>query len=74
MRLKHPNYEQNNTDVAMACLFTACKVEDTHKKSRDIACARWNLQNPDHQLTQDDKVILSVVMKLSSGYANTELH
>ncbi|KAH7031377.1 uncharacterized protein B0I36DRAFT_323807 [Microdochium trichocladiopsis] len=55
LRLKHPNYELNNTDVAMACLFTACKVEDTHKKSRDIACARWNLQNPDNQLTQDDK-------------------
>ncbi|KXJ86166.1 hypothetical protein Micbo1qcDRAFT_126688 [Microdochium bolleyi] len=55
LRLKPPNFEMNNTDAAMACLFTACKVEDTHKKSRDIACARWNLQNPDHQLTQDDK-------------------
>lgn len=54
LRLRHPN-DHNHLEAAMACLFTACKVEDTHKKSRDLACARWNFQNPDNQLTQDDK-------------------
>lgn len=40
----------------MAALFVACKVEDTIKKSKDILCAAYNLKNPDHQTTPDDKV------------------
>jgi CTD kinase subunit beta len=55
-RLKHRGTEYNCNDVAMACLFLACKVEDTLKKSKEILCACHNLKNPDRQLTQDDKV------------------
>ena len=40
----------------MASLFVACKVEDTIKKSKDILCAAYNLKNPDHPTTPDDKV------------------
>lgn len=34
----------------------ACKVEDTIKKSKEILCAAYNIKNPDHPTTQDDKV------------------
>lgn len=40
----------------MACLFLACKVEDTIKKSKEILCAAYNIKNPEHPTTQDDKV------------------
>lgn len=40
----------------MASLFVACKVEDTIKKSKDILCAAYNLKNPEHQTSADDKV------------------
>lgn len=33
-----------NVDTAAAALFTACKIEDTLKKSRDILCAAYNLK------------------------------
>ncbi|KAI1081792.1 cyclin-like protein [Whalleya microplaca] len=55
-RLKHPGAEYNYNDAALACLFVACKVEDTLKKSREILCANHNIKNPDHQTTQDDKI------------------
>ena len=44
-------------DAAAAALFTACKIEDTLKKSRDILCAAYNLKASlsDH-LTPDDPV------------------
>lgn len=35
----------------------ACKVEDTIKKSKEILCAAYNIKNPDHPTTQDDKVL-----------------
>lgn len=34
----------------------ACKVEDTIKKSKDILCAAYNIKNPEHPTTPDDKV------------------
>lgn len=44
------------SDAALACLFVACKSEDTLKKSRDIVCANHNLKNPDRIVTPDDKM------------------
>ncbi|KAJ5322801.1 hypothetical protein N7452_011090 [Penicillium brevicompactum] len=42
-------------DAAAAALFTACKIEDTLKKSRDIVCAAYNLKvSPSEQLSADD--------------------
>lgn len=55
-RLRHREAEYNLHDSAMAALFVACKVEDTIKKSKDILCAAYNLKNPDHPTTTDDKV------------------
>ncbi|KAI0010937.1 cyclin-like protein [Xylariaceae sp. FL0662B] len=55
-RLKHPGAEYNYNDAALACLFVACKVEDTLKKSREILCANHNIKNSDHPTTQDDKI------------------
>ncbi|KAH8164826.1 hypothetical protein CIB48_g3416 [Xylaria polymorpha] len=43
------------TDAALACLFVACKSEDTLKKSREILCANHNLKSPDRTTTPDDK-------------------
>ncbi|KAI1175388.1 hypothetical protein F4777DRAFT_550536 [Nemania sp. FL0916] len=43
-------------DAALACLFVACKSEDTLKKSRDILCANHNIKNPDRTTTPDDKL------------------
>jgi CTD kinase subunit beta len=43
-------------DAAIACLFLACKCEDTLKKSREILCAAYNLRMPSEQRTPDEKV------------------
>jgi len=43
-RLLHGDHEYNWADAAAAALFTACKIEDTLKKSREILCAHWNLK------------------------------
>lgn len=44
-------------DAAAAALFTACKIEDTLKKSRDILCAAYNLKlHPAEHLSPDDPV------------------
>lgn len=44
-------------DAAAAALFTACKIEDTLKKSRDIVCAAYNLKlPPSEQVSADDLV------------------
>ncbi|KAK5039700.1 RNA polymerase II C-terminal domain kinase beta subunit [Exophiala sideris] len=56
-RLQHSDGEYSFVDAAAAALFTACKVEDTLKKSRDILCAAHNLKVPRHeQLSPDDQV------------------
>ncbi|KAI8628225.1 cyclin-like protein [Xylariaceae sp. FL1651] len=55
-RLKFPGNEYQWADAALACLFVACKSEDTLKKSRDILCANHNLKNPDRLTIPDDKI------------------
>lgn len=57
-RLCHRDAEYNYQDASLAALFMACKVEDTIKKSKEILCAAYNIKNPDHPTTQDDKVPL----------------
>ncbi|KAK4159819.1 CTD kinase subunit beta [Cladorrhinum sp. PSN259] len=53
-RMRFPSSEYNYEDVALACLFAACKAEDTIKKSRDILCTAHNLRMPHDQRTTDD--------------------
>ncbi|KAJ5477326.1 hypothetical protein N7539_007470 [Penicillium diatomitis] len=56
-RLVHSDTEYNYIDAAAAALFTACKIEDTLKKSRDIVCAAYNLKlPPSEHLTPDNSV------------------
>ncbi|KAF4552069.1 Cyclin-like protein 1 [Elsinoe fawcettii] len=56
-RLAHNESEYMNVDAAAAALFTACKIEDTLKKSRDILCAAYNLKGSlAEQLTPDDPI------------------
>ncbi|KAI9765343.1 MAG: RNA polymerase II C-terminal domain kinase beta subunit [Geoglossum simile] len=54
-RLVHADIDYSFLDAAAAALFTACKIEDTLKKSREILCAAYNLRLPqaDH-LSPDD--------------------
>ncbi|KAH5301061.1 hypothetical protein HBI11_141010 [Parastagonospora nodorum] len=54
-RLLHSDNEYNWADASAAALFTACKIEDTLKKSREILCAHWNLKvGPGESLSSDD--------------------
>ncbi|TLD25586.1 hypothetical protein PspLS_05880 [Pyricularia sp. CBS 133598] len=55
-RLFFRDAEYNFQDAALTALFVACKVEDTMKKSKEILCAAYNLKNPDHPTTPDDKM------------------
>ncbi|KAF2719327.1 hypothetical protein K431DRAFT_286909 [Polychaeton citri CBS 116435] len=56
-RLAHSGGDYDWTHAAAASLLTACKVEDTLKKSRDILAAAWVLRNPQHEpLGTDDPV------------------
>ncbi|KAL1623572.1 RNA polymerase II C-terminal domain kinase beta subunit [Neofusicoccum ribis] len=54
-RLIHSDNEYNLVEAALAALFTACKIEDTLKKSKEIICASFNLKLPPaDQLSPDD--------------------
>ncbi|KAE8150760.1 cyclin-like protein [Aspergillus avenaceus] len=56
-RLVHPDSEYNYMDAAAAALFTACKIEDTLKKSREIVCAAYNLKlAPSEHISPDNSV------------------
>ncbi|KAI9683409.1 MAG: RNA polymerase II C-terminal domain kinase beta subunit [Trizodia sp. TS-e1964] len=56
-RLVHVETEYNFQDAAAAALFTACKIEDTLKKSKEILCAAYNLKvSQSEQLSPDDNV------------------
>src|SRR5436309_1070444 len=56
-RMVHKDTEYQFADAAAAALFTACKIEDTLKKSREILCAAYNLRvSPFEHLTPDDSV------------------
>jgi hypothetical protein len=52
-----PHRSHLSQEAAAAALFSACKIEDTLKKSRDILCAAHNLKvsRQDH-LSPDDPV------------------
>ncbi|GES60397.1 cyclin-like protein [Aspergillus terreus] len=56
-RLVHPDNEYSYTDAAAAALFTACKIEDTLKKSRDIVCAAYNLKIPASEHVSPDNPV-----------------
>jgi CTD kinase subunit beta len=56
-RLIHPENEYDFAQAGAAALFTACKIEDTLKKSREILAAYWNLKvDVGEQLSSDDPV------------------
>ncbi|KAF2136310.1 uncharacterized protein K452DRAFT_237700 [Aplosporella prunicola CBS 121167] len=77
-RLVHSDNEYNFMEAALGALFTACKIEDTLKKSREIICASFNLKLPpaehltpdDPQLEQPSKVIIGLerLMLESAGF------
>lgn len=49
----------SHQDAAAAALFTACKIEDTLKKSREVLCAAYNLKVPSSEhVSPDDPVSL----------------
>ncbi|KAL3477949.1 Fructosamine kinase-domain-containing protein [Aspergillus californicus] len=48
----------NLCDAAAAALFTACKIEDTLKKSREIICAAYNLKLPQSEHISPDNQVL----------------
>lgn len=51
----HRDNEYQFQDAAAAALLTACKIEDTLKKSREILCAAHNLtKSPAEYLSPDD--------------------
>ncbi|KKK12442.1 hypothetical protein P175DRAFT_0437162 [Aspergillus ochraceoroseus IBT 24754] len=56
-RLIHPDTDYNYMDAAAAALFTACKVEDTLKKSREIVCAAYNLKLPQSEHISPDNQV-----------------
>ncbi|KAE8157519.1 Fructosamine kinase-domain-containing protein [Aspergillus tamarii] len=47
-------------DAAAAALFTACKIEDTLKKSREIVCAAYNLKLPPSEHISPDNPVFEV--------------
>lgn len=56
-RLVHKDTEYQYQDAAAAALLTACKIEDTLKKSKDIICAAHNLKHSAAEhLSSDDTV------------------
>ncbi|CCU82816.1 unnamed protein product [Blumeria hordei] len=56
-RLVHKDNEYQYQDAAAGALLTACKIEDTLKKSREILCAAHNLKvSPSEHLTSDDSM------------------
>ncbi|OJJ44139.1 hypothetical protein ASPZODRAFT_145250 [Penicilliopsis zonata CBS 506.65] len=56
-RLVHADNEYNYVDAAAAALLTACKIEDTLKKSREIVAAAYNAKlPPGERMAPDDPV------------------
>lgn len=63
-RLIHKDTEYQYQDAATAALLTACKIEDTLKKSREILCAAHNLKHSAAEhLSSDDSVSKSTVTR-----------
>lgn len=59
-RIVHRDTEYQYQDAAAAALLTACKIEDTLKKSREILCAAYNLRSSSEHLSPDDSVRLGL--------------
>jgi CTD kinase subunit beta len=57
-RLVHKDSDYVHINAAAAALFSACKIEDTLKKSKEILCAAYNLRmsSPGSYVTPDDPV------------------
>lgn len=56
-RLLHAEVEYSWEGAAAAALFTACKIEDTLKKSREVLAAYYNSKvGVGEQLSSDDPV------------------
>ncbi|KAI1002421.1 hypothetical protein K3495_g5780 [Podosphaera aphanis] len=56
-RLAHKFNEYQYHDAAAGALLTACKIEDTLKKSKEIICAAHNLKvSPSEHLSPDDSI------------------
>ena len=51
-RLVHPTAD-DSVNAPAAALLTACKIEDTLKKPRDILCADYNLRLGDTRSPDD---------------------
>jgi CTD kinase subunit beta len=53
----HKDSEYQYADAAAAALLTACKIEDTLKKSREILAAAHNIKvSASEHLSSDDNV------------------
>ncbi|KAK2735708.1 RNA polymerase II C-terminal domain kinase beta subunit [Myotisia sp. PD_48] len=73
-RLVHSDNEYNYIDAAAAALFTACKIEDTLKKSRDILCTSYNIKlPPTEHLSADDPVSIPS-SRAATGFELFESH
>ncbi|RYP63058.1 hypothetical protein DL769_007084 [Monosporascus sp. CRB-8-3] len=59
-RLKHLGTQHHWRDGAIACLFLACKAEDTQKKSREILCANYNMSHSDKKTPDDKRLIIGL--------------
>ena len=64
-RLLHNDGEYNWADAAAASLFTACKIEDTLKKSKEILCANWNLKAATSEHLSPDDPVCALSLSLS---------
>ena len=63
-RLVHKDNEYQFQDAAAAALLTACKIEDTLKKSKEILCAAHNSKvGMAEQLSPDDNVSFRIFYK-----------
>lgn len=59
----HKDSEYQYVDAAAAALLTACKIEDTLKKSREILAAAHNLKvSATEHLSSDDSVCSPVTV------------
>ncbi|TGZ85633.1 cyclin-like protein [Ascodesmis nigricans] len=53
-----PGLEHNWTEAAAAALFSACKIEDTLKKSREILAVSYNIRHPQSNPINHDNLLL----------------
>jgi CTD kinase subunit beta len=63
-RLVHKDNEYQFQDAAAAALLTACKIEDTLKKSKEILCAAHNVKvGIAEHLSPDDNVGITPIFE-----------